>query len=106
MNETVTTAHRRIRAPELQPLSDQGFNGLDVTAWYGVYAPLKTAAPVLKLLRDSLQKVFQDPGVRQKLNGAGIELIWQVAEDQTANRIKTDLARYRGVVQAARIKAN
>ena len=92
--------------PELQPLSAQGFNGLDVTAWYGVFAPLKTAAPAVKILRDSLQKVFLDAGVRQKLNGAGIELIWQVAEEQTANRIKTDLARYRSVVQAARITAN
>jgi len=92
--------------PELPTLSAQGFEGLDVTAWYGVFAPLKTAAPVVKMLRDTLQKLFQDPGVRQKLNGAGIELIWQVAEDQTANRIKTDLSRYRSVVQAARITAN
>jgi tripartite-type tricarboxylate transporter receptor subunit TctC len=92
--------------PELQPLSAQGFDGLDVTAWYGIFAPLKTAAPALKTLRDTFQKLFQDPGVRQKLNGAGIELVWQVGEEQTASRIKADLARYRSVVQAARITAN
>lgn len=92
--------------PELQPLSDQGFNGLDVTAWYGVFAPLKTSRQTIKIVRDTLQKVFQDPGVRQKLNGAGIELIWQVADDQMANRIEADLNRYRNVVQAAHITAN
>lgn len=92
--------------PELQPLSDQGFNGLDVTAWYGVFAPLKSSRLAIKAVRDTLQKVFQDPGVRQKVNGAGIELIWQVADDQMANRIEADLNRYRKVVQAAHITAN
>ena len=57
-------------------------------------------------MRDTLQKVFQDTGLRQKLNGAGIELIWQVADDQMANRIAADLNRYRNVVKAAHIKAN
>jgi len=92
--------------PELAPLSDQGFNGLDVTAWYGVFAPLKSSRPAVRTVRDTLQKVLQDTGLRQKLNGAGIELIWQVADDQMANRIAADLNRYRNVVKAAHIKAN
>ena len=92
--------------PELQPLADQGFKGLNVTAWYGLYAPLKLPRPAIRTLRDTFQKVLQDPGVRQKINAAGIELIWEVAEEQTAKRIEADLKRYRGVVQAAHIKPN
>ena len=57
-------------------------------------------------MRDTFHKVFQDPGVRQKINAAGIELIWQVAENETGNRIEADLNRYRNVVRAARIKVN
>ncbi len=92
--------------PELAPLSDQGFKDLDVTAWYGLFAPLKTPRPVVRNVRDTLQKVLQNAEVRQKLNGAGIELIWLTAEEETARKIQADLSRYRKVVQFARIKAS
>lgn len=102
----VTSTRSSQFAPELQPLSDQGFKGLDVTAWYGVFSPLKLPPPVIRSLQDTFQKVFEDPGIRQKINAAGIELIWLVAPDRTAARIEADLNRYRSVVQAAGIKVN
>jgi tripartite-type tricarboxylate transporter receptor subunit TctC len=91
--------------PELQTLAAQGLDGLAVNAWYGVFAPPRTPASVAQVLRDALQKVFQDPGVRQKLEGAGIERLWEEG-DQAADRIESELARYRKLVQAAHITSN
>jgi tripartite-type tricarboxylate transporter receptor subunit TctC len=88
--------------PDTAPLAAQGLKGLAVTAWYGIFAPPGTPQPVVLRLREIFGKVFQDRGVQQKLRDAGIEQRWE--EDDSLARIEADLARYRGVVQAAQIK--
>ncbi len=85
------------------PLAAQGLKGLAVTAWYGIFAPPKISQPLMLRLREIFHKVFQERDVQQKLEAAGIEQLWE-EEDESAARIEADLARYRGVVQAAQIK--
>lgn len=89
----------------IHPLSGQGLTGLAVYAWQGVFTPANTARPVVQLLRETYQKAFQDPGVRQILDGLGVEPLWEVG-DEAASHIQSDLARYRKVVQTARITVN
>ena len=40
--------------------------------WYGVIAPAKTPAPVLKKLADAIVKASEDPGLRKKIEAQGI----------------------------------
>src|ERR1700694_5654649 len=42
------------------------------TTWYGIIAPAKAPAPVLKTLADAIAKASQDPGLRKKLETLGI----------------------------------
>lgn len=92
--------------PELAPLSDQGFTGLDVTSWYGVFGPLKLPRSVVKTIREAFQRAMQDSGVRQKMTLAGIEPVWESSDESLMRKIDAELSRYRGIVQAAHITAN
>jgi tripartite-type tricarboxylate transporter receptor subunit TctC len=91
--------------PELKPLAEQGLEGMSITVWYAAYVPAKTPRQVVQPLREMLQKVFQEPGVQQKLDAVGIEWLWQDTDQITA-RIESELAQWRKVVQAAQIKAH
>lgn len=92
--------------PELQSLSAQGLSGLAATTWSAVFAPPKTSRPIVQLVRDTLEKVFQDPSVRQKLDSAGQERLWEADEAAVRIRIEMDLTKWRKVIQTANITAN
>jgi tripartite-type tricarboxylate transporter receptor subunit TctC len=89
--------------PEVPPLSSQGLGELVVANWYGVFVPPKTPRPTVQAVRDAFQKVVQDPGVRQKLDGAGMEPLWQES-DQALLIMEADLAKWRRVVQTGKIR--
>jgi tripartite-type tricarboxylate transporter receptor subunit TctC len=42
------------------------------TTWYGIIAPARTPAPVLKKLADAIVKAGEDPGLRKKVETQGI----------------------------------
>ena len=90
--------------PELKPLAEQGIPGLGITVWYAAYVPAKTPPQARALLRDSLIAAFQEASVQQKLDGAGIEPLWQ-DPGQIVSRIDAELAQWRKLVQEAHIKA-
>jgi len=91
--------------PELKTLSDQGLKGLSITVWYAAYLPAKTPQSIVQSWRKTLLTTFQDPLVQQKLDGVGIEWLWQ-EPDQIGARIETELGQWRKVVHAAHITAH
>ena len=99
----VTGARPSMFLPDIAPLAAQGISGLAATAWYGIFAPPKVPRPVFLQIRETFQRAFQDPLMRQKLQGAGIEPLWE-EDDESGLRIEADLERYRKVVQAAHIR--
>lgn len=91
--------------PDIPPMSALGYKEVSVDNWFGVFAPLKVPRPTVQILLATLEKVFKDAGVRQKLIGAGIEPLW-LEGDEVASRIQAELAKWRQVVQTAHITAN
>ncbi len=89
--------------PEVMPISEQGLSEVIVSTWYAAFAPSGTPPAVLNKIRDALKKVFDDPDVRQKLTGVGLEPIWMdVAE--VAATIRSDLEKWTRVAKATGIR--
>src|SRR6266852_2954073 len=89
--------------PEVMPISEQGLSEVIVSTWYAAFAPSGTPPAVLNKIRDALKKVFDDPDVRQKLTGVGLEPIWMdVAE--VAATIRSDLEKWTRVANAMGIR--
>lgn len=90
--------------PEVMPISAQGLPDVITSIWYAVFAPSSTPPAILNKIRDSLKKVFDDPEVRQRLAGVGLDPIWMDAAALTAT-IGSDLEKWTRVVQKTGIKA-
>jgi tripartite-type tricarboxylate transporter receptor subunit TctC len=91
--------------PEVPTIVSQGFPDVVASAWYGVFAPADTPAPVLEKIRDSLKKIFDEPEVRKRLPAAGINPIWPEVATLRAT-IAADIEKWSAVAQKAGIKAD
>jgi tripartite-type tricarboxylate transporter receptor subunit TctC len=100
----VTGAKPSPAFPELAPLSAQGLPSVVISYWFGVFAPSRTPPPILKRLRESLQKVFDDSEVRGQLAGVGLDPCW-IEADALAAAIGSDLEKWTRVVKTVGIKA-
>lgn len=69
----VTSAKPSGLAAGVKTVSEQGFEGYDVVAWNGLYAPHGTPALVLATLSSAVMKVMTRPDVRQKFLEIGFD---------------------------------
>jgi tripartite-type tricarboxylate transporter receptor subunit TctC len=99
----VTGAKRSPALSEVPTISEQGFPGVEATAWYGVLAPAGTPKPVVIRLHGELVKILKLPDVVQKLDGLGFEIVGSTPE-QLGNYIKTEIRKWEKVVKASGAK--
>src|SRR5690606_4465539 len=87
MSVEVTAALPNIKAGKLKPLAiasasrspiidlptfaEQGVKDIEVTAWYAVFAPKNTPAPVVDKLSRVLKKATSEEDVKQRFEGLG-----------------------------------
>ncbi len=58
--------------PEIPTLTEQNVpGGVDFDVWFGVVAPAKTPAPIVKLLGEKIAKITAEPAFRQRLLDLG-----------------------------------
>ena len=77
--------------------------GFELVGWYGLYAPAKTPAAVIEILSNALLKGMQDPGVKTRIESAGLMLYPGDAQEMTRFAIE-DTARWRSITNAANIQ--
>ena len=67
-----TTGAARSRSmPDVPTMKELGYASFVVENWYGVFAPAKTPAPLVKRLNDELMKVVKSPEVTASLSKMG-----------------------------------
>ena len=69
----VTSSSPSSLVPGVRPIAEQGFNGFEVFAWNGLFAPRGTPPQVITLLNGSMNKALARPEVRQRLLELGFE---------------------------------
>lgn len=70
----VSSAKRTAAAPDVPTIAEQGAGEFDLVAWFMLYAPSGTPAPVLAKLRGAVTHVVSQPEVRAKLAAQGLEV--------------------------------
>jgi tripartite-type tricarboxylate transporter receptor subunit TctC len=99
----VTGPHPTPLLPGVKPLVEQGFPGLLVFNSYPVMAPAKTPDAVTQRVHAGLKAVMSDPAVRTRLEGAGIEPVWDDAH-QVSEALKADRLRWSALARRAGIQ--
>ncbi|WP_421954498.1 Bug family tripartite tricarboxylate transporter substrate binding protein [Polaromonas sp.] len=88
--------------PELPTLAENGVQGIDHDVWYGLFAPTDTPPDVLRRLREATVSVLQQPELIERLRQAGYELTPSTPE-ALSNRLKTDLVKWKKVVERTNV---
>ena len=93
------------RAPTLPdvPTVAESLPGFELVTWYGLFTPANTPRDIVDRLQGETVKALASPDLKQRLASQGFDAVGNTPE-QFAAVIRRDLARWKGVVEAAKIR--
>ena len=101
----LTEKVRSALLPDLATATEQGFPGVEVNAWYGVFAPTGTPAAAIQRINQEINEALKLPDVREKFAGAGLEIVGGTPQ-VLADFMKTDNQRYGDISRELKIRAD
>lgn len=104
----VLTAPKRLPSlPDVPTAAEVGMPSLDISTWFGLYAPLGTPKPIIDTLSKALRDIVVDKGVAQQLEKIETELF--TPDKATPEALRTKLASqiglWRPIIEKAGIQA-
>ncbi len=70
----VAAAKRNPQLPDVPTMEEAGVKGVEMSAWYGVYAPASTPKAVIDKLNAEINKVIAMPETQARLSAIGADL--------------------------------
>lgn len=93
-----SSAKRSAAAPDVPTLMEQGVADFDLVAWFMMYAPTATPAPVLAHLREAAAQAMASPEVAAKLGAQGLELR-NMKPDELASFGRSEITKWAELVK-------
>jgi tripartite-type tricarboxylate transporter receptor subunit TctC len=90
--------------PDVPTLKEAGVDGVDVQQWYGFFAPAKTPKAIVDQLNKALNQVLADKETVKRMEEHGADVETSTPE-QLGALVKSELAKWKGVVQRAKLTA-
>ena len=84
---------------------EQGVRGVEVNAWYGVFAPTGTPDAVRLKINADINDLLKLPDVRDKLAAAGLDVLGGSSQ-VLGDFMKADRQRYGQLAKELNIKAD
>ena len=91
--------------PDVPTLKEAGVDGVEVQQWYGFFAPAKTPKAVIDKLNAALVQVLKDKEIVKRIEEHGADVETSTPE-QLGALVKSELAKWKGVVQKAKLTAD
>ncbi len=89
--------------PDAPTIAESGYAGFEASVWYGFVGPAGLPPAVTQRLHAEIQKALAQPEVRDRLNGAGGEVLPGPTERLSA-LLANEQARYAKLIREARIQ--
>lgn len=89
--------------PDLPTFSEMGFNGYENGSWYGLVAPARTPAAIIKRLHEETLKVLNDPEVLASFARDGGSAVGNTPQ-AFGQEIRDEISASAKVIKAANIK--
>jgi tripartite-type tricarboxylate transporter receptor subunit TctC len=99
----VTSLKRAPTFPELPTIAESGYPGFEATVWFGLLAPARTSATIVRKLHLETVKAVALPDLRAKFADLGLETIGN-SPDEFAAAIKSEVPKWAKVIKDAGIK--
>jgi len=101
----ITTAHRYSLMPDSLTFKEQGIKDMDFAVWYALMGPANMPPEIVAKVQNEVNKILDDPEVKQNLSNAGVEP-YRGSGGDLAKLIHNDLISYAKLVKSANIKAD
>ena len=89
--------------PEVPTFAEQGVAGMEISLWYGVYAPAATPRAIVTRLNSEFARVLALPDTRKRLADLSVEPGGGSAE-QFGNFTQAEIRRWAQVIRQSAIK--
>lgn len=100
----VANNNRSDKLPDVPTMAEAGFDGIEMSTWYGISAPAGTPRPVVEELHGAIAKALESSNVKEKLSGAGME-ITPMSPDEFEAHLKADSERMLELIKMAGMTA-
>jgi tripartite-type tricarboxylate transporter receptor subunit TctC len=96
----VSTRTRAEVLPQVPPLAEQGLANYEVTLWFGVWAPARTPAAVVRRISATVNAIVHEPQVREQFAKLGMQPS-PMEPQEFAQFVRAEIDVYRRIVQQA-----
>ena len=86
--------------PEVATISESGLPGFDMSGWFGLIAPRKVPADVIKYLSENVARIVNTREMKELLTGMGLEPVGNSAREYNAF-IAEELKKYEKLVRVS-----
>jgi tripartite-type tricarboxylate transporter receptor subunit TctC len=90
---------------EVPTLAEVGVKDVDVTQWYGLFAPAKTPKPIVERLNKELNAILAERDVIKKIGDQGGDVVTS-SPAQLGSLVQTEVVRWKQLISAAKITAD
>ena len=95
---------RLAQYPDVPTLSESGLPGYEAGSWYGLAAPKGTPADIVDKLNTQTQRIFNDPGFREKFLAPNFIFSIVSTPEVFAQRIHSEWTKWGKVIREAGVK--
>ena len=100
----VTSRARAAALPEVPTMIEASLPEYEVVLWTSLFAPVGTPRAVIDAVRGQVVKTLQQPDVRERMAGFGVDTVGNTPE-QLAAIVKADIDKWTAVAKSAGVKA-
>jgi tripartite-type tricarboxylate transporter receptor subunit TctC len=101
----VTSPTRIDALPDVPTLVELGYQGVEASSWYGLFAPAGTPAPIIARLNKEMIALGKGPEHREQLLKQGQEAVYSSPEE-LGSYVKSESAKWARVIKTAKIEAD
>jgi tripartite-type tricarboxylate transporter receptor subunit TctC len=96
----VTSAKRASSFSNVPTIAEAGFKDFDVNPWFGLFAPAKVPANIVRKINADVNEILQSKDIIEKFSAQGAEP-YQTDTTEFAALLKADIAKWGKVVKAS-----
>jgi tripartite-type tricarboxylate transporter receptor subunit TctC len=101
----VSSKKHTAQAPEIPSVDEAGVPGYDVGVWFGVLTVAGTPPEIVDRLNAEMVKILTSPEIRERFGRQGVDVVAGTPAQFSAH-LKSEVARWKKVVDDAHIKAD
>src|SRR3989440_4748172 len=101
----VSSSTRFPGAPDIPSAAEAGIPGMEAKLWFGLFAPANTPKPIVAKLNREIGGILRSPETQETFLKQGVAAAPSTPEELT-EWVKSELARWTPIIQAAGIKAD